>query len=388
MAFDKKVNREKKQVIRKERSSNINKRDHKRSFDGETTEKKSYKTKWNQEENEPKRQSYGRSDSSEQPRSDYKPRRQSYGRSDSSEQSHSDYKPRRQSYERSDSSEQSSSDYTPRRQSYGRESTRNSFSDRYNDGSKGELKKRSSSHSQNRENKEIRLNRYIARSGICSRRAADELIAAGEVKVNGVLVTEMGFKVQQTDKVHVSDQLISFERPVYLLLNKPKGYITTTDDPDKRKTVMSLVANACKENIVPIGRLDRNTTGLLLFTNDGDMAKKLTHPSGNIRKVYHIHLDKALTAADLRQISEGIELDDGYIKPDVVTYVGTGSDRKEIGLELHSGRNRIVRRIFEILGYEVVKLDRVIFANLTKKDLRRGHYRFLTELEISWLKMV
>ena len=234
----------------------------------------------------------------------------------------------------------------------------------------------------------IRLNRYIARSGICSRREADELIATGEVKVNGVIVTEMGIKVSAEDKVHVSDQLISFERPVYLLLNKPKGYITTTDDPRKRKTVMALVEHACKEHILPVGRLDRNTTGLLLFTNDGDMAKKLTHPSGNIRKVYHIYLDKALTKKDMQEIADGIELDDGFIKPDVITYVGNGDDKKEIGMELHSGRNRIVRRIFEQLNYEVVKLDRVIFANLTKKDLRRGHHRFLTEQEVAWLKML
>ncbi|MCL2511302.1 MAG: pseudouridine synthase, partial [Bacteroidales bacterium] len=235
---------------------------------------------------------------------------------------------------------------------------------------------------------EVRLNRYIARSGICSRREADELIATGEVKVNGVIVTEMGIKVTSADRVHVSDQLISFERPVYLLLNKPKGYITTTDDPQKRKTVMELVGHACKEHILPVGRLDRNTTGVLLFTNDGDMAKKLTHPSGNIRKVYHVCLDKALTKKDLLDISNGIELDDGFIKPDVITYVGNGEDKKEIGMELHSGRNRIVRRIFEQLGYEVVKLDRVIFANLTKKDVRRGHHRFLTEQEVSWLKML
>ncbi|MCL2041606.1 MAG: pseudouridine synthase [Bacteroidales bacterium] len=234
----------------------------------------------------------------------------------------------------------------------------------------------------------IRLNRYIARSGICSRREADELIATGEVKVNGALVTEMGVKVTKEDRVHVSDQLISFERPVYLLLNKPKGYITTTDDPQKRKTVMELVGRACKENILPVGRLDRNTTGVLLFTNDGDMAKKLTHPSGNIRKVYHIHLDKVLTNRDMQEIAGGIELDDGFIKPDVITYVGNGDDKKEIGMELHSGRNRIVRRIFEQLGYEVVKLDRVIFANLTKKDVKRGHHRFLTEQEVAWLKML
>jgi 23S rRNA pseudouridine2605 synthase len=299
--------------------------------------------------------SYGERDSEEKPRRSFGARKEY---NDSEERP-----PRRtsRSYGERDSEER------PRRSSGARKER---------DGSKGKDKGA------------IRLNRYIARSGICSRREADELIATGEVKVNGVIVTEMGVKVSAEDKVHVSDQLISFERPVYLLLNKPKGYITTTDDPKKRKTVMALVEHACKEHILPVGRLDRNTTGLLFFTNDGDMAKKLTHPSGNIRKVYYIYLDKALTKKDMQDIADGIELDDGFIKPDVITYVGDGTDKKEIGMELHSGRNRIVRRIFEKLNYEVVKLDRVIFANLTKKDLRRGHHRFLTEQEVAWLKML
>lgn len=247
---------------------------------------------------------------------------------------------------------------------------------------------RSSRSKKQDEQAPIRLNRYIARSGICSRREADDLIIAGEVKVNGVITTELGTKVTHADTIHVGDQLMRFERPVYLLLNKPKGYITTTDDPYKRKTVMALIQNACKENVFPVGRLDRNTTGLLLFTNDGDMAKKLTHPSGNIRKVYHVHLDKALTKGDMLKISDGLELEDGFIKVDAIAYVGTGADKKEVGIELHSGKNRIVRRIFESLGYEVVKLDRVIFANLTKKDLKRGHHRILTPQEVAFLKML
>ncbi|MDR0363715.1 MAG: rRNA pseudouridine synthase [Bacteroidales bacterium] len=234
----------------------------------------------------------------------------------------------------------------------------------------------------------IRLNRYIARSGICSRREADELITTGEVKVNGVIVTELGTKVSNVDKIHVADQLIRFEKPTYLLLNKPKGYITTTDDPYKRRTVMALIENACKESVYPVGRLDRNTTGLLLFTNDGDMAKKLTHPSSNIRKIYHVHLDKALTKGDMIKIAEGLNLEDGIVKVDEISYAGTGNDKKEIGITLHSGKNRIVRRIFESLGYQVVKLDRVLFAGLTKKDLKRGHFRFLTPQEVNFLKML
>ena len=234
----------------------------------------------------------------------------------------------------------------------------------------------------------IRLNKYIATSGICSRREADELITSGAVSVNGKVVTEMGVKVLSTDIISYGGETLRNEKNVYLLLNKPKDFITTSDDPFNRKTVMSLVHRACKERIYPVGRLDRMTTGLLLFTNDGEMAKKLTHPKHNIKKIYQVELDKALTKADMIEITKGVELEDGVATVDVITYVGEGADKKTLGLELHSGKNRIVRRIFEHFGYNVVKLDRVYFAGLTKKDLPRGRHRFLTDIEINMLKIV
>jgi 23S rRNA pseudouridine2605 synthase len=234
----------------------------------------------------------------------------------------------------------------------------------------------------------IRLNKYISNSGVCSRREADKLIEAGAVKVNGIIVTELGTKVSPTDKVQYGDQTISREKSRYILLNKPKGYITTVDDPEKRKTVMALIEGACKERVYPVGRLDRNTTGLLLFTNDGNIAKKLTHPRYGIRKIYHVFLEKNLTKAEMKKIEEGIELEDGFIKVDHIDYVGDGADKKQIGIELHSGKNRIVRRIFEKLEHNVVKLDRVGFAGLTKKNLPRGEWRFLTDEEVNLLKMI
>lgn len=231
----------------------------------------------------------------------------------------------------------------------------------------------------------VRLNKYIANAGICSRREADTLIEAGAIKVNGEVVTELGFKVKPTDEVRFGDKVLQREKPVYLLLNKPKDYITTMYDEFNRKHVMQLVRGACKERIYPVGRLDRDTTGLLLFTNDGDMAKKLTHPRSDVRKIYHVTLNKNLKPSDLEQIAKGIELDDGEIRVDDVAYVGNYKD--EVGVTLHSGKNRIVRRIFESLGYEVVKLDRVVFAGLTKKDLPRGEWRMLTQAEVNMLKM-
>lgn len=231
----------------------------------------------------------------------------------------------------------------------------------------------------------IRLNKYIAASGVCSRRDADELIKKGKITVNGKVVTELGVKVELSDKVFINNKQISPERKVYILINKPKDYISTVDDPHAEKTVIDLVRGATKERIYPVGRLDRNTTGVLLLTNDGDLTKKLTHPSSNKKKIYRISLNKAVTKADLEQVAEGIELDDGFIKADAVNYVD--GNKKEIGIELHSGRNRIVRRIFEYLDYRVVKLDRVYFAGLTKKSLPRGKWRFLAEKEISMLKM-
>ncbi len=234
----------------------------------------------------------------------------------------------------------------------------------------------------------IRLNRFIANAGVCSRRDADELIAEGVIKINGEVVTELGTKINPTDKVEYKGKVLTAEKLVYLLLNKPKGYITTTEDPFERKIVMKLIENACEERIFPVGRLDLNTTGLLLFTNDGALAKKLTHPKHGIKKLYHVILDKQLTQEDYIKIAEGIELEDGVIKVDKIAYAEGGKDKKQIGIEIHSGRNRIVRRIFETLGYDVVRLDRVSFAGLTKKDVPRGKWRFLKDVEISRLKMI
>lgn len=233
---------------------------------------------------------------------------------------------------------------------------------------------------------EIRLNRYIANAGICSRREADTYIAAGNVSVNGKVVTEMGYKVKRSDDVRFDGRKLSLEKKEYILLNKPKNFITTTSDEKGRRTVMELISNASKSRLLPVGRLDRNTTGLLLFTNDGDLTKKLTHPTHRVRKIYHVHLDKSLALSDLRKIEAGLELEDGPIQIDDVSYI-QGAPKREVGIEIHSGRNRIVRRIFEHLGYEVTKLDRVIFAGLTKKDLPRGHWRYLTEQEVINLGM-
>jgi 23S rRNA pseudouridine2605 synthase len=232
----------------------------------------------------------------------------------------------------------------------------------------------------------IRLNRYIANSGICSRRKADELIAAGVVSVNGVAISELGHKIDPAkDEVRYNGELLKREKKTYVLLNKPKDYITTTDDPQERKTVMQLVEKASRERIYPVGRLDRNTTGLILMTNDGDLADKLSHPRNGITKIYHVELDKSLSQGDLNKIQFGLELEDGLIKPDTVSYV-TGGSKREVGIQIHSGKNRIVRRIFEHLGYEVVKLDRVVYGNLTKKDLPRGRWRYLEEHELIQIK--
>ena len=235
-------------------------------------------------------------------------------------------------------------------------------------------------------NEPLRLNKYLANAGVCSRREADEFIQAGVVTVNGQVVTELGTKILRTDEVRFHDQPVTIEKKVYVLLNKPKDYVTTSDDPQQRKTVMDLVKNACHERIYPVGRLDRNTTGVLLLTNDGDMASKLTHPKYLKKKIYHVFLDKACSAHDLQQIAEGIQLEDGEIKADDVQYAHP-TDKKQVGIEIHSGKNRIVRRIFESLGYRVQKLDRVQFAGLTKKNLKRGDWRYLTEEEVDRLRM-
>ena len=231
-----------------------------------------------------------------------------------------------------------------------------------------------------------RLNKYLSNAGICSRREADDLIKAGTVSVNGKVITEMGFKVGPTDKITYAGETLRHQKKVYLMLNKPKDYITTTDDPQERKTVMELIAGACKERVYPVGRLDRNTTGLLLYTNDGELATKLMHPKFGIKKVYQVTLDKNLKAEDYERLTEGFDLEDGFIKPDELSYIN--GNKKELGIEVHSGRNRIVRRIFEHLEYEVIKLDRVVFAGLTKKDLPRAKWRFLTDKEVGFLKMI
>jgi 23S rRNA pseudouridine2605 synthase len=233
---------------------------------------------------------------------------------------------------------------------------------------------------------EIRLNRFIANAGVCSRREADTFITAGMVQINGKVVTELGTKVFPTDEVRFDGNRISAEKKVYLLLNKPKDFVTTTDDPHADKIVMDLIKDACPERIYPVGRLDRNTTGLLLFTNDGDLSKRLTHPSHQMKKIYQVSLDKPVTIEHLQEIADGVQLEDGPIAADAISYINN-EETSEVGIEIHSGRNRIVRRIFEHLGYRVKKLDRVMYAGLTKKNLPRGKYRFLTEKEVGFLKM-
>ena len=235
-------------------------------------------------------------------------------------------------------------------------------------------------------NEPIRLNKFLANAGVCSRREADEFITAGVVSVNGEVVTELGTKIKRSDVVKFHEEPVSIERKVYVLLNKPKDTVTTSDDPQERRTVMDLVKGACNERIYPVGRLDRNTTGVLLLTNDGDLASKLTHPKFLKKKIYHVHLDKNLTKADMDQIAAGIQLEDGEIHADAISYTDDFK-KDQVGIEIHSGKNRIVRRIFESLGYKVVKLDRVFFAGLTKKGLRRGDWRYLSEAEVNYLRM-
>ena len=257
----------------------------------------------------------------------------------------------------------------------------------YDPNAKYSMKKRIEYKEENYDpNEPLRLNKFLANAGICSRREADEFIQAGVVTVNGEVVTELGTKIKRTDEIKFHDQPVTLEKKVYVLLNKPKDCVTTSDDPQQRKTVMDLVKNVCPERIYPVGRLDRNTTGVLLLTNDGDLASKLTHPKFLKKKVYHVYLDKNVTAHDMQQIAQGVELEDGEIHADAIEYA-SDTDKSQVGIEIHSGKNRIVRRIFEHLGYRVVKLDRVQFAGLTKKNLRRGDWRFLTEKEVEMLRM-
>ena len=236
------------------------------------------------------------------------------------------------------------------------------------------------------ENEPIRLNKYIANSGVCSRREADELIEAGFIKVNGKVVTELGAKVHPKDKVEYRGKLLSNEKKVYILLNKPKDFVTTVRDRHAEKTVLDLVKNACDERVYPVGRLDKNTTGVLLLTNDGELTKQLTHPSYIKKKIYHVHLDKPVTKADMISIVEGVQVDEDFVTADAISYVEE-NDKTQVGVEIHTGQNRIVRRIFESLGYRIEKLDRVYFAGLTKKNLPRGKWRFLTPQELAMLKM-
>ncbi|MEG1717632.1 MAG: pseudouridine synthase, partial [Bacteroidales bacterium] len=318
--------------------------------------------------------------------------RSSYGRSDRGDSRNSSEG--RSSYGRSDRGDSRNS--SEGRSSYGRSNY--GRSDRGDSRNSGEGRRRTSAHENNtnpeqhqlnqqqKENGYIRLNRYISNAGICSRREADDMILSGAIKVNGEVCTTMGTMVGPQDRIQFGNQTLSAEKKVYILMNKPKGYITTSDDPQERKTVMELLRGACKERVYPVGRLDRNTTGVLLFTNDGELTKKLTHPSHGARKIYHVTLDSPVSKTDLSSISEGIELEDGPIKVDEISFV-ENTNRKEVGLQIHSGKNRIVRRIFEHFGYSVSKLDRVLFAELSKKNLSRGQWRALTEKELNFLRM-
>ncbi len=233
---------------------------------------------------------------------------------------------------------------------------------------------------------EIRLNKYIANSGVCSRREADNHILAGEITVNGEVVTTLGTKIKMGDEVQFNGTIIKGEKKVYLILNKPKGYVTSVDDPHAEKTVMELIKGACNERVYPVGRLDKSTTGVLLLTNDGELTKTLTHPTYNKKKIYHVFLDKRISEEDMERIATGVDLDDGVAYADAISYVD-GSDKSQVGVEIHSGKNRIIRRLFDTIGYKVIKLDRVYFAGLTKKGLPRGRWRFLTQREVGMLKM-
>lgn len=318
----------------------------------------------------------------------YQPRQQGgYNRGGYQQRPQGGYRPRY-----NQDGEQQQNGYQPRQQGYRPRYNQGGYQQRqrtpgYDPNAKYSMKKRIEYKEENYDpNEPLRLNKFLANAGICSRREADEFIQAGVVTVNGEVVTELGTKIKRTDEIKFHDQPVTLEKKVYVLLNKPKDCVTTSDDPQQRKTVMDLVKNVCPERIYPVGRLDRNTTGVLLLTNDGDLASKLTHPKFLKKKVYHVFLDKNVTAHDMQQIAEGIELEDGEIHADAIEYA-SDTDKSQVGIEIHSGKNRIVRRIFEHLGYRVVKLDRVQFAGLTKKNLRRGDWRFLTEKEVEMLRM-
>lgn len=336
---------------------------------------------YGQRQGSPYRQNYNSGmDNGYQPRqsSGYRPRYNNGG--------DGGYQPRQNSYQRGNNYQRGG--YGPQRQSsYQQRGGYRQRTPDYDPNAKYSMKKRIEYKENNIDpTVPVRLNKFLANAGICSRREADEFIQAGVVSVNGKVVTELGTKVLRTDDIRFHDQKVSMEKKVYVLLNKPKDCVTTSDDPQQRKTVMDLVKNACPERIYPVGRLDRNTTGVLLLTNDGDLASKLTHPKFLKKKIYHVFLDKKVTAHDMQQIATGITLEDGEVHADAIEYA-SATDKSQVGIEIHSGKNRIVRRIFESLGYRVVKLDRVQFAELTKKNLRRGDWRFLTEKEVDMLRM-
>ena len=320
-------------------------------------------------------------------------RREGYGQQQGGYQRREGYGQQQGGYQRREGYGQQQGGYQPRG-GYGQQGgyqQRGGFNKRprgnYDPNAKYSLKKRIEYKEEHFDpNEPVRLNKFLANAGVCSRREADEYIQAGVVTVNGNVVTELGTKVLRSDEVRFHDQPVVMEKKVYVLLNKPKDYVTTSDDPQQRKTVMDLVKNACRERIYPVGRLDRNTTGVLLLTNDGELASKLTHPKYLKKKIYHVCLDHNVTAHDLQQIAEGVQLEDGEIKADAIEYADP-VDKKQVGIEIHSGKNRIVRRIFESLGYKVTKLDRVQFAGLTKKNVRRGDWRYLTEEEVDRLRM-
>ncbi len=338
--------------------------------------------------------SYGRREGGYQSRREggFTPREGGYQRREGAYQSRREggYTPREGGYaqRREGGYQRREGGFQPRTGGYGQQ--RRPFRPRtadYDPNAKYSMKKRIEYKELNFDpNAPLRLNKFLANAGVCSRREADDFILAGVVTVNGQVVTELGTKVLRSDEVRFHGEPVNMEKKVYVLLNKPKDFVTTSDDPQNRKTVMQLVKDACPERIYPVGRLDRNTTGVLLFTNDGELASKLTHPQFLKKKIYHVYTDKNVTAADLRQIAEGIHLEDGEIHADAIEYASE-TDKKQVGIEIHSGRNRIVRRIFEHLGYKVIKLDRVYFAGLTKKNLRRGDWRFLTEKEVAMLRM-
>ena len=359
-----------------------------------------YRPRYNQQQNgeeggyQPRPQ-YGQQGGGYQPRGGYGQPRPQYGQQGGGYQPRGGYGQSRPQYGQQGGGYQQRGGYGPQRGGYNqrggyghqRGGGYRQHTPGYDPNAKYSLKKRIEYKEENFDpNEPIRLNKFLANAGVCSRREADEFIQAGVVTVNGEVVTELGTKVLRTDEVRFHDQPVTMEKKVYVLLNKPKDYVTTSDDPQQRKTVMDLVKNACPERIYPVGRLDRNTTGVLLLTNDGDLASKLTHPKFLKKKIYHVYLDKAVTAHDMQQIAEGITLDDGDIKADAIEYA-SDTDKKQVGIEIHSGKNRIVRRIFESLGYKVTKLDRVQFVGLTKKNVRRGDWRYLTEEEVDRLRM-